>query len=125
MISIPHKTKQFLVFCQSFDCGWRILFYFNQLANNDKLDWCSLLPNSKEPVGRGHLGFDKWAELHLNPFFGHFGTDFYSDWPFVYLNPQSTIFLNILDRYYLKNTNHQGYSKYNLTQNSIIYIIIV
>jgi hypothetical protein len=27
MISIPHKTKQFLVLNQSFDRGWCILFH--------------------------------------------------------------------------------------------------
>jgi hypothetical protein len=54
MISIPHKTKQFLVlYNQVLIVGGAFYFIYNQLANNDKLVGCNLLPNSKEPVGAG------------------------------------------------------------------------
>ncbi|GEL10766.1 hypothetical protein FGL01_15050 [Flavobacterium glycines] len=40
MISIPHKTKQFLVLLiKVLIVGGAFYFIYNQLANNDKLDW--------------------------------------------------------------------------------------
>ena len=40
MISIPHKTKQFLVLLiKLLIVGGAFYFIYNQLANNDKLDW--------------------------------------------------------------------------------------
>lgn len=40
MISIPHKTKQFLVLIiKVLIVGSAFYFIYNQLANNDKLDW--------------------------------------------------------------------------------------
>ncbi|HJS00419.1 MAG TPA: hypothetical protein VJ780_05755 [Flavobacterium sp.] len=40
MISIPHKTKQFLVFLiKILIVAAAFYFIYNQLANNDKLDW--------------------------------------------------------------------------------------
>ena len=40
MISIPHKTKQFLVLIvKLLIVGGAFYFIYNQLANNDKLDW--------------------------------------------------------------------------------------
>ena len=40
MISIPHKTKQFLVLLiKILIVGGAFWFIYNQLANNDKLDW--------------------------------------------------------------------------------------
>lgn len=40
MISIPHKTKQFLVLLiKVLIVGGAFFFIYNQLANNDKLDW--------------------------------------------------------------------------------------
>ncbi|QKJ65100.1 lysylphosphatidylglycerol synthase domain-containing protein [Flavobacterium sp. M31R6] len=44
MISIPHKTKQFLVLLVKFlIVGGAFYFIYNQLANNDKLDWQKFL----------------------------------------------------------------------------------
>jgi hypothetical protein len=40
MISIPHKTKQLLVvLIKLLIVGGAFYFIYNQLANNDKLDW--------------------------------------------------------------------------------------
>jgi hypothetical protein len=40
MISIPHKAKQFLILLIKFlIVGGAFYFIYNQLANNDKLDW--------------------------------------------------------------------------------------
>ncbi len=40
MISIPHKTKQFLVLLiKVLIVAGAFYFIYNQLANNDKLDW--------------------------------------------------------------------------------------
>ena len=44
MISIPHKTKQFLVLLvKLLIVGGSFYFIYNQLANNDKLDWQKFL----------------------------------------------------------------------------------
>ena len=44
MISIPHKTKQFLVLLiKVLIVGGAFYFIYNQLANNDKLDWNKFL----------------------------------------------------------------------------------
>ena len=44
MISIPHKTKQFLVLLvKLLIVGGAFYFIYNQLANNDKLDWQKFL----------------------------------------------------------------------------------
>jgi hypothetical protein len=44
MISIPHKTKQFLVLIvKLLIVGGAFYFIYNQLANNDKLDWQKFL----------------------------------------------------------------------------------
>jgi hypothetical protein len=44
MISIPHKTKQFLVLLvKLLIVGAAFYFIYNQLANNDKLDWQKFL----------------------------------------------------------------------------------
>lgn len=44
MISIPHKTKQFLVLLiKILIVGGAFYFIYNQLANNDKLDWQKFL----------------------------------------------------------------------------------
>jgi hypothetical protein len=44
MISIPHKTKQFLVLLiKLLIVGCAFYFIYNQLANNDKLDWAQFL----------------------------------------------------------------------------------
>ena len=40
MITIPHKTKQFLVLLvKLLIVSGAFYFIYNQLANNDKLDW--------------------------------------------------------------------------------------
>jgi hypothetical protein len=54
MISIPHNQIPAISLIKVLIVGGAFYLFYNQLANNDKLDWCSLLPNSKEPVGRGH-----------------------------------------------------------------------
>ena len=44
MITIPHKTKQFLVLLvKLLIVGGSFYFIYNQLANNDKLDWQKFL----------------------------------------------------------------------------------
>ncbi|HEU4789033.1 MAG TPA: hypothetical protein VFS71_05070 [Flavobacterium sp.] len=44
MISLPHKTKQFLVLLvKLLIVGGAFYFIYNQLANNDKLDWQKFL----------------------------------------------------------------------------------
>ena len=44
MISIPHKTKQFLVLLiKLLIVGGAFYFIYNKLINNDKLDWASFL----------------------------------------------------------------------------------
>ena len=44
MISIQHKTKQFLVFLiKLLIVGFAFYFIYNQLANNDKLNWTQFL----------------------------------------------------------------------------------
>jgi hypothetical protein len=48
MISIPHKTKQFLVLLiKVLIVAGAFYFIYNQLANNDKLDWAQFKLNSK------------------------------------------------------------------------------
>jgi hypothetical protein len=49
MISIPHKTKQFLVLIIKvlIVCG-AFYFIYNQLANNDKLDWVQFIAKFKK-----------------------------------------------------------------------------
>ncbi|MCG9791632.1 lysylphosphatidylglycerol synthase transmembrane domain-containing protein [Flavobacterium algicola] len=59
MISIPHKTKQFLVLLvKILIVGGAFYFIYNQLANNDKLDWAqfiSIFNKNKSVTGVGFL----------------------------------------------------------------------
>lgn len=49
MISIPHKTKQFLVLIiKVLIVGGAFYFIYNQLANNDKLDWVQFIAKFKK-----------------------------------------------------------------------------
>jgi hypothetical protein len=49
MISIPHKTKQFLVLLiKVLIVGGAFYFIYNQLANNDKLDWVQFIAKFKK-----------------------------------------------------------------------------
>jgi hypothetical protein len=49
MISIPHKTKQFLVLLiKVLIVGAAFYFIYNQLANNDKLDWVQFTAKFKK-----------------------------------------------------------------------------
>lgn len=49
MISIPHKTKQFLVLLiKVFIVGAAFYFIYNQLASNDKLDWVQFTAKFKK-----------------------------------------------------------------------------
>jgi hypothetical protein len=49
MISIPHKTKQLLVvLIKLLIVGGAFYFIYNQLANNDKLDWQKFIVFSKK-----------------------------------------------------------------------------
>lgn len=59
MISIPHKTKQFLVLIiKLLIVGGAFYFIYNQLANNDKLDWDKFLilfQKNQSVVGVGFI----------------------------------------------------------------------
>lgn len=49
MISIPHKTKQFLVLLiKVLIVAGAFYFIYNQLANNDKLDWAQFMTKFKK-----------------------------------------------------------------------------
>jgi hypothetical protein len=83
MISIPHKTKQFLVLIIKvlIVCG-AFYFIYNQLANNDKLDWVQFIAKFKKNQSVAGISFIlllsalnryfeilKWQNLasYLNP----------------------------------------------------------
>jgi hypothetical protein len=59
MISIPHKTKHFLVLLlKVLIVGGAFYFIYNQLANNDKLDWGQFITKfnkNKSVLGIGFL----------------------------------------------------------------------
>jgi hypothetical protein len=58
MISIPHKTKQFLVLLIKLSIvGGAFYFIYNQLANNDKLDWAQFLVLFKKNQSVAGIGF--------------------------------------------------------------------
>lgn len=58
MISIPHKTKQFLVLLiKLLIVGGAFYFVYNQLANNDKLDWQKFLILFKKNQSVLGIGF--------------------------------------------------------------------
>lgn len=58
MISIPHKTKQFLVvLIKLLIVGGAFYFIYNQLANNDKLDWAQFLVLFKKNQSVAGIGF--------------------------------------------------------------------
>ncbi|UQD55835.1 lysylphosphatidylglycerol synthase domain-containing protein [Flavobacterium sp. K5-23] len=58
MISIPHKTKQFLVLIIKvlIVCG-AFYFIYNQLANNDKLDWVQFIAKFKKNQSVAGISF--------------------------------------------------------------------
>ncbi|HSD13055.1 MAG TPA: hypothetical protein VLB74_00250 [Flavobacterium sp.] len=56
MISIPHKAKQFLVLLiKLLVVGGAFYFIYNQLANNDKLDWVKFTALLKEKKSFGNI----------------------------------------------------------------------
>ena len=61
MISIPYKAKQFLVFlAKLLIVGGALYFIYNQIANNEKLDWnqfLDLLDRKKSVVGIAFILF--------------------------------------------------------------------
>ena len=58
MISIPHKTKQFLVLLiKVLIVGGAFYFIYNQLANNDKLDWAQFMTKFKKNQSVLGIGF--------------------------------------------------------------------
>lgn len=61
MISIPYKAKQFLVFlAKLLIVGGALYFIYNQIANNEKLDWnqfLDLLDRKKSVVGISFILF--------------------------------------------------------------------
>lgn len=61
MISIPYKAKQFLVFlAKLLIVGGALYFIYNQLVNNEKLDWnqfLALLERKKSILGIGFILF--------------------------------------------------------------------
>ena len=58
MISIPHKTKQFLVLLiKVLIVGGAFYFIYNQLANNDKLDWVQFIVKFKKNQSVLGIGF--------------------------------------------------------------------
>jgi hypothetical protein len=58
MISIPHKTKQFLVLIvKLLIVGGAFYFIYNQLANNDKLDWQKFILLFKKNQSVTGIGF--------------------------------------------------------------------
>jgi hypothetical protein len=58
MISIPHKTKQFLVLLiKVLIVGGAFYFIYNQLANNDKLDWVQFTAKFKKNQSVAGISF--------------------------------------------------------------------
>jgi hypothetical protein len=58
MISIPHKTKQFLVLIiKVLIVGGAFYFIYNQLANNDKLDWVQFTAKFKKNQSAAGISF--------------------------------------------------------------------
>jgi len=58
MISIPHKTKQFLVLLvKLLIVGGAFYFIYNQFANNDKLDWQKFLVLFRKNQSVSGIGF--------------------------------------------------------------------
>ena len=58
MISIPHKTKQLLVvLIKLLIVGGAFYFIYNQLANNDKLDWQKFIVLFQKNQSIGGIAF--------------------------------------------------------------------
>ena len=69
MISIPHKTKQFLVLLiKLLIVGGAFYFIYNQLANNDKLDWQKFIVLFQKKQSIGGIAFILLLSV-LNRFF--------------------------------------------------------
>lgn len=69
MISIPHKTKQFLVLLiKVLIVGGAFYFIYNQLANNDKLDWQKFIVLFQKNQSIGGIAFILLLSV-LNRFF--------------------------------------------------------
>ena len=69
MISIPHKTKQFLVLLiKVLIVGGAFYFIYNQLANNDKLDWQKFIILFQKNQSIGGIAFILLLSF-LNRFF--------------------------------------------------------
>ena len=69
MISIPHKAKQFLVLLiKLLIVGGAFYFIYNQLANNDKLDWEKFIVLFQKNQSVGGIGFILLLSV-LNRFF--------------------------------------------------------
>ncbi|MFV8370786.1 hypothetical protein [Flavobacterium sp. LB2P6] len=69
MISIPHKTKQFLVLLiKLLIVGGAFYFIYNQLANNDKLDWQKFIVLFRKNQSIGGIAFILLLSV-LNRFF--------------------------------------------------------
>jgi len=69
MISIPHKTKQFLVLLiKLLIVGGAFYFIYNQLANNDKLDWQKFIILFQKNQSIGGIAFILLLSV-LNRFF--------------------------------------------------------
>lgn len=69
MISIPHKTKQFLVLLiKLLIVGGAFYFIYNQLANNDKLDWQKFIVLFQKNQSIGGIAFILLLSI-LNRFF--------------------------------------------------------
>jgi hypothetical protein len=62
MISIPHKTKIPRTSIKVLIVAGAFYFIYNQLANNDKLDWVQFMANSKKPI----IGCRNWFILLLS-----------------------------------------------------------
>ena len=69
MISIPHKTKQFLVLLiKLLIVGGAFYFIYYQLANNDKLDWQKFIVLFKKNQSVSGIAFILFLSV-LNRFF--------------------------------------------------------
>ncbi|CAM4080478.1 lysylphosphatidylglycerol synthase domain-containing protein [Flavobacterium sinopsychrotolerans] len=69
MITIPHKTKQFLVLLiKLLIVGGAFYFIYNQLANNDKLDWQKFIVLFQKNQSIGGIAFILLLSV-LNRFF--------------------------------------------------------
>ena len=69
MISIPHKTKQFLVLLiKLLIVGGAFYFIYNQLTNNDKLDWQKFIILFQKNQSIGGIAFILLLSV-LNRFF--------------------------------------------------------